>query len=65
MCILMGNRSKCLYYGVLTFFNLEKSENPGKMQPHVAIYLGVHCLPKCMFTGIQNEKRSLIVIVFK
>ena len=27
------------------------------MPPYAVFHLGLHCLPKCLFTSIQNEKR--------
>ena len=35
---------------------LANSAEPGEMTPYVAFHLGLHCLPKYMFTGIQNDK---------
>ena len=31
------------------------SADPDEMPPYVAFHLGWHCLPKYIFTGIQNE----------
>ena len=31
------------------------SADPNEMPPYVAFQLGLHCLPKYIFTGIQNE----------
>ena len=33
------------------------------MPPHAAFHLGLHCLPKYLFTGIQNKK-GYVVNVF-
>ena len=32
------------------------SEDLDEMPPYAAFHLGLHCLPKYMFTSIQNEK---------
>ena len=34
---------------------LANSEDPDEMPHYVAFHLGLHCLPKYLFTGIQNE----------
>ena len=55
-CILRGNKSKIsinyesLSLKIIIFF-LANSEDPGEM----AFHLGLHCLPKYVFTVIQNE----------
>ena len=36
-------------------FNFANSADPDEMPPYVAFHLGLHCLPKYLFTGIQNE----------
>ena len=35
------------------------------MSPYAAFHLGLHCLPKYHFTGIQNEKGYAVVIEIK
>ena len=35
-------------------FILANSENPDKMPTYVTFHLGIHCLPKYLFTCIQN-----------
>ena len=37
-------------------FILANSEDPDEMPHNVAFHLGLHCLPKYMFSSIQNEK---------
>ena len=32
------------------------SPDPDEMLPYAALYLGLYCLPKYLFTGFQNEK---------
>ena len=32
------------------------SADPDEMQHFAAFHLGLHCLPKYLFTGMQNEK---------
>ena len=34
----------------------ENSADPDEMLPYVEFHLGHHCLPKYLFTSIQNEK---------
>ena len=34
----------------------ENSADPDEMCPYAAFHLGLHCLPKYLFTSIQNEK---------
>ena len=38
------------------YFILANSADTDEMQPKVAFHLGLHFLPKYLFTGIQNEK---------
>ena len=37
------------------------SEDPAKMPHYVSFHTGVHCLPKYMFTSIQNENDLFFV----
>ena len=37
-------------------FILANSADPDEMPPYAAFHLGLHCLPKYLFTGIRNEK---------
>ena len=37
-------------------FILENSADLYEMPPYGAFHLDLHCMPKYMFTGIQNEK---------
>ena len=37
-------------------FNFAYSADPNEMPTYVAFHLGLHCLPKYVFTGIQTEK---------
>ena len=37
-------------------FILANSADPDEIQPYAAFHPGLHCLPKYLFTGIQNEK---------
>ena len=37
-------------------FALANSADLDKMLPYAAFHLGLHCLPKYLFTGTQNEK---------
>ena len=38
------------------FFILANSADSDEMPPYAAFHLGLHCLPKYLLTGIQNEK---------
>ena len=52
--------SKFLNYDVFIFqkivFILANSADPDEMPHDAAFHMGLHSLPKCLFTGIQNEK---------
>ena len=37
-------------------FILANSADPDEMPHYAAFHLGLHCLPKYLYTGIQNEK---------
>ena len=37
-------------------FILANSAEHDEMSPYAAFHLGLHCLPKYIFTGIQHEK---------
>ena len=37
-------------------FILANSADPDEMQPYVVFHRGLHCLPKYLFTSIQNVK---------
>ena len=41
--------------GLKTVFILANSAEPDEMPPCAAFHLGLHCLPKYLFMGIQNE----------
>ena len=59
-CVLRGYRSKFLLNDVLLslkiVFILANSADPNEMLLYVAFHLGLICLSKYLFTGIQNEK---------
>ena len=38
------------------WFISANSADPDEMPPYAAFHLGLHCLSKYLFTGIQNEK---------
>ena len=40
-------------------FILSNRAYPDKMPPYAAFYLGIHCLPKYLFTGIQNQNNYM------
>ena len=33
----------------------DPDKNPDEMPSYATFHLGLHCLPKYLFTGIQNE----------
>ena len=46
----------CIYVPEVCFFILSNSADPDEMLPYAAFHLGLHCLPKYQYIGIQNEK---------
>ena len=44
-----------LFLSLKIGFILANSADPDEMPPYAAFHLGFHCLPKYLFTGIQNE----------
>ena len=61
ICVLRGNLSQNLkkndvFLSLKIIFILANSKDPDEMQLHAAFHLGLHCLPKYLFTGIQDEK---------
>ena len=40
------------------------SADPDEMLPYAAFHLGLRCLPKYLFTSIQNEKGLIEVICY-
>ena len=38
------------------FLSKANSADPDEMPPYAAFHLGLHCLSKYLFIGIQNEK---------
>ena len=53
-----GDISKLYCSSVSGEFSVYLSNRPGpdEMPPFVAFHLGLHCLPKYLFTDVQNEK---------
>ena len=43
-------------------FIFTNSADPDQMPPYVSFHLGLHFLPKYLFTGIQNEKCYIVVV---
>ena len=39
----------------ISFFILANCAASDEMPPYAAFHLGLHCLPKYLLTGIQNE----------
>ena len=56
-CILRGCQSKFLLNdaSLKIGFILTNSGDSDEMPPYMEFHLGLHCLPKNLFTGIQNE----------
>ena len=40
----------------IVFIFIANSADSDEMLPYAAFHLGLHCLPKYLFTDIQNEK---------
>ena len=59
-CILRGYQSKFQEHDVFPslkiVFILSNIADPDEMLPYAAFHLGLHCLPKYIFTGTQNVK---------
>ena len=47
---------RCISVPEDCFFILANSEDPNEMPHDAAFHLGLHCLPKYMFTSIRNDK---------
>ena len=46
------------FMSLKSFFILGNSVDPDEMLPYAAFHMGLPCLPKYMFTCIQNEKNK-------
>ena len=46
-------------------FFFANSAEPDEMSPYVAIQLNLHCLPKYLFTHMQNKKIKHAVLKVK
>ena len=59
-CVLKVHMSNFLNHDVYMFLRIifisASSADPDEMSPYVTFHLGLHCLPKYLFSGIQNEK---------
>ena len=64
LCILRGCLSNflsnCVFLLLKIAFILSNSADHNKIPHYAAFHLGVHCVPKYIFTGIQNEKGDKI-----
>ena len=64
----MDHRSIFLNYDVFIpltrLFILANGTDPDEMAPYATFYLGLHCLPRYLFTGIQNEMLKINVLSF-
>ena len=45
--------------------NKTNNAEPDEIPPYVAFHLGLHCLPKYLFTGIQDSKGSILYSILK
>ena len=45
-----------IFMSVKNVFILAHSADPDEMPPYASFHLGLHCLPKYLFTSIQNDK---------
>ena len=43
-----------IFLPLMIVFILSNSADPGEMLPYAAFHMGLHCLPKYLFNGIQN-----------
>ena len=50
---------KNIFLSLKIVFILTNSADPDVMLCYTAFHLGLHCLPKYLMTGIQNEKGLL------
>ena len=49
------SKLECVYVLKIVFV-VANTVYPNKMLPYAAFHLGLHCVAKYLFTGIQNEK---------
>ena len=59
ICYIKGLQVEILkvcYVSLPLFFIVAYSTDPDEMSHCAAFHLGLHCLPKYLFAGIQNEK---------
>ena len=52
-----------VYLSLKIVFILANSADLDEMLPYAAFHLGLHCLSKYLFIGIQNEKSKGITIL--
>ena len=43
-----------MFLSLMIVFILANNEHPDEMPPYAAFHLGLHCLLKYLFTGMQN-----------
>ena len=60
---LSGHGSKFLNYNLflslMIVFIFANCTGPDEMPPYAAFHLCLHCLPKYLFTGMQNERVNI------
>ena len=49
-----------VFFFFFFFCILANSADPDEMPPNAAFHLGLHCLPKYLFAGIQSKKGDLL-----
>ena len=55
-CVLRGHRKNSLNHNICMSLKIVFILDPDDLPPYAANHLGLHCLPKYLFTGLQNEK---------
>ena len=50
----------CTYFCPWRLFLSYRTLHPNEMPLYAALHLGFQCLPKCLFTSIQNEKFQVL-----
>ena len=56
LSILGSAGQNCVFLSLKIVFVLANSSDPDEMRPYAAFHLGLQCLPKDLFTSVQNEK---------
>ena len=63
--MLKGDRWKFnIFPSLNVVFILVNSADPDEVPPYAAFHLGLHCLPKYLFTDMQNKKVNFSIKTF-